>query len=357
MGHTDYRRILVIRLSSLGDIILTTPVLRLMRESWPQSRIEVVVKAEFQEVLRGHPCVDRLWPVDTRQPLWHAICALRETHYDLVLDLHRTLRSFWLYHGSRSRDRLAYRKYTLRRALLVRLKWNTLRQVPPIPERYARPLRRLGITAPLPPTELHVDEACAAAVAQYLADAGLESAPRCMIAVAPGAQWKTKQWPVARFAAAARELSVRHDATIVLLGDRHDRPLAQAFQQHVAAPVIDAVGHLPLMQTAALLQQCRLLLCNDTGLMHMATALGIPVVPVFGPTVQALGFYPFQAVAQVVSHPLPCRPCTTKGSKACPRGHHDCMRRIAPEQVVAAAETLWPSTYHEWPSVEERGGG
>ncbi len=346
MARTNAHRILVIRLSSLGDIILTTPVLRLLRESWPAARIDVAVKAELQEVLHGHPCVDRLVPVDTRAPLWHTIRALRETRYDLVLDLHRTLRSWWLYRGSRARVRMAYRKYTWRRALLVRCKWNTLRQVPPVPERYALPLRQLGVTAPLPPTEIHVDAASVAAVEQYLADAGFASAARCLIAVAPGSRWKTKQWPVARFAAAASELAARHEAAIVLLGDGHERPLVQAFRQQVAAPVIDAVGQSPLMQTAALLQQCRLFLCNDSGLMHMATALGVPVVAVFGPTVQAFGFYPFQAVAQVVSHPLSCRPCTTKGSHGCPRGHHNCMRQIAPEQVVAAAETLWPSAHH-----------
>ncbi len=342
MMHTEYRRILLIRLSSLGDIILTTPILRLLRQSYPAARIDYVLKAEFQDVLRAHPCVYRLLPVDTRQPLWYTIRVLRETHYDLVLDLHRTLRSFWLYHCSRARCRFAYPKHTWRRALLVHGKWNTLRHMPPVPERYATPLRRLGVTTSLPQTEIHVDAESALAVEQYLMDTGFQTASRRFIAVAPGSRWKTKQWPVERFAAAAQALAARHDATIVMLGDGHDRPLVQEFRQHVTVSVIDTVGQLPLMQTAALLQQCRLLLCNDSGLMHMATALCVPVVAVFGPTVRAFGFYPFQAAAQVVSHPLSCRPCTTKGSKRCPRGHHDCMQRITPGQVVAAAETLWP---------------
>jgi heptosyltransferase-2 len=343
MVHTNYDRILIIRLSSLGDIVLTTPVLRLLRENWPSARIDFVVKSEFQDVLRGHPCVDRLLLVNTnRESVWHTIRQLRETHYDLVLDLHRTWRSFWLYHCSRTKHRLSYRKYTLRRALLVYLKWNTLRHTAPIPERYALPLRRLGVEMPLPRPEVHVDAASVVALEQFLPAIGGQVVPQRMIAVAPGARWKTKQWPVARFAVVAQELATRHEATIILLGDRHDCPLVDLFRQHLAVPVIDAVGRLPLMQTAALLQRCRLLLCNDSGLMHLATALRVPVVAVFGPTVKAFGFYPFQAVAQVVSHPLPCRPCTTKGTDHCPRGHHGCMERIAPEQVVAAAETLWP---------------
>ncbi len=341
MEPTAYRHILVIRLSSLGDIILTTPVLRLLREHFPTARIDVVLKTEYQEVLREHPCVDRLLPVDTRQPLRRTVRALRETHYDLVLDLHRTLRSVWLCYRSRARRRLSYRKYTLRRALLVRFKWRTPHGTAPIPERYAAPLRQLGVTDALPQTEIHADGESVGAVERYLADNGFKAGTQRLIAVAPGSRWQTKQWPVERFAAAAEVLSVRYNAAIVMLGDRHDQRLVQTFRECVRVPVIDTVGQLPLIQTVALLQQCRLLLCNDSGLMHMATALRVPVVAVFGPTVEAFGFYPFQAAAQVISQPLSCRPCTTKGANHCPLGHHDCMRQIVPEQVVAAAETLW----------------
>jgi heptosyltransferase-2 len=96
-----------------------------------------------------------------------------------------------------------------------------------------------------------------------------------------------------------------------------------------------------LMHTAALLQLCHLLLSNDSGLMHMATALRVPVVAIFGPTVQEFGFYPFKASAQVVSTALACRPCSTKGSTRCPRGHHQCMQQVTVAQVLAAASKLW----------------
>ncbi len=95
------------------------------------------------------------------------------------------------------------------------------------------------------------------------------------------------------------------------------------------------------MQTAALLQQCRLLLSNDSGLMHMATALKTPVIAMFGPTVQEFGFYPFHAQARVVSTKLPCRPCSSKGSLRCPKGHHQCMLNISTEQVLAVAQQMW----------------
>jgi heptosyltransferase-2 len=337
----DLRHVLIIRLSSLGDIVLTTPVLRLLREHCPAARIDVLVKAAYQDLLRAHPCVDRLFLFDARQSLWATLRVLRQTRYDVVLDLHRTPRSCILSQGLAARQRLAYRKRTLRRALLVHLGWNTLRAMTPVPELYAAPLRRLGLQAPLPALELHVDTESQEAVQQHLTQTFPESFDRPLLAVAPGARWHTKRWPVDRFASVAQELAQQHQAAVVILGDAHDAPLAQELYQRLTLPVLNSAGQLALRHTAALLQRCRLLLCNDSGLMHMAAALGVPVVTIFGPTVQEFGFYPFHARAQVVSQEVPCRPCSNKGSQRCPRGHHDCMRRITSEHVFAVAQQMW----------------
>jgi heptosyltransferase-2 len=337
----DLRRILIIRTSSLGDIILTTPVLRLLRQYCPEARIEFLVKAEYQDVLREHPCIDRLWLLDTRQSLRHLLRQLRQTRYDLVLDLHRTLRSRLLYLGVLSRRRLAYGKRTFQRALLVHLKWNTLGTKTPVPELYAAPLRKLGMTAPLAGPDMYLDTESQEAIRKDLAQAFAVQPERPLLAVAPGARWLTKRWPVERFAQVAQELAARHDAGVVILGDAYDAPMAAALGRRLSVPVLNRVGHLSLMQTAALLQRAHLLLSNDSGLMHMATALQVPVVAVFGPTVPEFGFYPFQAQAQVLSHPAPCRPCSTKGSNRCPRGHHHCMQGVSSVQVFDAADAMW----------------
>ena len=128
---------------------------------------------------------------------------------------------------------------------------------------------------------------------------------------------------------------------MVVLGSAEERRLAQELCQRLRVPVLNSTGKLSLMHTAALLQQCQLLLSNDSGLMHMATALRVPVVAIFGPTVQEFGFYPFKACAQVISAELTCRPCSTKGSTRCPRGHHQCMQQVTVAQVYTAAHTMW----------------
>jgi lipopolysaccharide heptosyltransferase II len=336
-----WRRVLVIRLSSLGDILLTTPVLRLLRDHLPQAQIEVLVKPAYQELLRAHPCVDRLILFDDRQTLWQTLRTLRRTRYDVVFDLHRTLRSRLLYWGLAARRKLAYGKRTIRRALLVRLGWNTLRAMTPVPELYAAPLRRLGITQPLPRMEMHLDPGCRETIQAYLTRELPVACGRPLLALAPGAHWQTKRWPVERFAVVAQELANTHGAAVVILGGEEDVSLARELCRRLSAPVCDSSGKLSLMQTAALLQQCRLLLSNDSGLMHMAAALNVPVVAIFGPTVQEFGFYPFRAQAQVVSTALACRPCSTKGSARCPQEHHGCMQQVTSSQVLSVVQSMW----------------
>jgi len=334
-------QILVIRLSSLGDILLTTPILRVLREHCPAARIDFLVKAAYQDILRANPCVDRLVLLEPQHGLRETLCRLRQTRYDVVVDLQRTLRSYLLYCGLLAQRKLAYTKRTLRRALLVHLGWNTLRAMTPVPELYMAPLRCLGITAPLPPLEMHLTAESQEAMQAYRQQELPEELARPLLAVAPGARWSTKRWPIERFAAVAQALAQAQQAAVVVLGSAEDRPLAQELCQRLSVPVLNSTGKLSLMHTAALLQQCHLLLSNDSGLMHMATALRVPVVAIFGPTVQEFGFYPFKASAQVVSAALACRPCSTKGSTRCPRGHHQCMQQVTVAHVLAAASELW----------------
>lgn len=335
------RRILVLRLSALGDVLLTTPVLRLLRNHCPEARLEVMTNAVYADLLRANPCVDQIHLFDPQQGVRAVLRNMRHLHYDVVLDLHRTLRSRLLYYGLRATHKIAYTKYTLRRACLVHWGWDTLRTLGPVPERYAAPLRRWGVTAPLPPMELHLTPASQDAMRAYLAQALPASVGRPLLAVAPGARWPTKCWSVDHFAAVAQAVVQAQGAAVVVLGGHGDVSLGQALCQRLRAPVLDSTGQLSLMDTAALLHQCHLFLGNDSGLMHMATALGVPAVAVFGPTVEAFGFYPFTARARVISAPVACRPCSTKGSLRCPRGHHRCMTQITPAQVYAAVSDLW----------------
>ena len=337
------RRILLIRLSALGDILLMTPLLNLLRATCPQAQIDVLVKTEYRDLLRAHPGIARLLTFDSRQPLLRTLRRLRADRYDLALDLHCTPRSQFLLRGLRARRKLVYNKRVLRRALLVRLGWNTLQRMTPVPELYAAPLRHLGLTGRLDAPTMYLEPHSMEAMQTHIARS-LPGAPnQPLLAVAPGARWSTKRWPVQRFAAVAQELAREKQAAVVILGGPDEAQLARELCGKLDVPVVNGAGSLSLMHSAALLSRCRLLISNDSGLMHMATALQVPVVAVFGPTVQEFGFYPFQARSEVVSEPLSCRPCSTKGSRRCPRRHHACMQDLSSARVLAAARAMWGS--------------
>ena len=339
----ELRRILLMRLSSLGDILLMTPLLNLLHATCPQAQIDVLVKDEYRDLLRSHPGITRLLTVDSQRPLLRTLRGLRADCYDLALDLHCTPRSQLFLRGLRARRKLTYNKRVLRRALLVRLGWNTLRRMTPMPELYAAPLRRLGLTGRLGTPTMHLDPESTEAMTAHVARSLPDAPNRPLLAVAPGARWLTKRWPVERFAAVAQELARQKQAAVVILGGPDEAQLARTLCDNLDVPVVNGAGTLSLMHSAALLSRCCLLISNDSGLMHMATALQVPVVAVFGPTVQEFGFYPFQARAEVVSEPLPCRPCSTKGSRYCPRGHHACMQDISSTRVLATARAMWES--------------
>ncbi|MDE0206349.1 MAG: glycosyltransferase family 9 protein [Candidatus Tectomicrobia bacterium] len=339
----DLRRILLIRLSSLGDVLLMTPLLNLLHRACPHAEIDVLTKFEYHDLLRSHPAITRLLPFESDQPLRRTLSALRDNTYDLALDLHCTPRSQLLLRMLRSRRKLTYNKRVLRRAMLVRLGWNTLRNSTPVPELYAAPLRRLGLEGHLGPPTMHLGYESLKAAEEHIASSLPGGFDRPLLAVAPGARWPTKRWPVDRFAAVAQAMAQEKGAAVVVLGGADESVLASALCDNLDVPFINAAGTLTLMHSAAMLSRCRLLISNDSGLMHMATALRVPVVAIFGPTVREFGFYPFGAPAEVVSEPLPCRPCSTKGSMRCPRSHHACMQDVSSARVLAAVRNLWKS--------------
>ena len=152
-----------------------------------------------------------------------------------------------------------------------------------------------------------------------------------MAALAPGAAHATKRWPIAHWIALAQRLRAAGYA-VVAVGGPDDRGLAQ--QVAVDSPA----GEFSLQETGALLARARVVVSGDTGVMHMATGVGTPVVALFGPTVEQFGFFPYRARSIVVQRDLACRPCSSSGTAVCPLGHHRCLVDIPPADVADAVE-------------------
>ena len=227
----DFRRVLLIRLSSLGDILLMTPVLSLLRANCPQAQIDVLTKSAYRDLLRAHPDIARLLTFDPRQSVLRSLRHLVAERYDLALDLHHTVRSQLFLRVVRARRKLTYNKRVLRRALLVHLGWNTLRSMTPVPELYAAPLRRLGLKGQLGSPTMYLDLQSTEAMEAHIARCLPDAFNRPLLAIAPGARWPTKRWPAERFAAVAQELARERGAIVVILGGADEAHLASAFMR------------------------------------------------------------------------------------------------------------------------------
>jgi len=158
--------------------------------------------------------------------------------------------------------------------------------------------------------------------------------------MAPGSRWPMKRWPDASFLELARHIGDAHGAHIILLGDAHDRPVCAAIARELGPRTTDLTGETTLMETAAAIARCRAFVGNDSGLMHMSEAVGVPVVAVFGPTVESFGYYPSLALSRTVERDIACRPCSRNGAVPCPRDTQECMTSIDAASVAGAFDDL-----------------
>jgi heptosyltransferase-2 len=351
-----YKKILVIRLGSLGDILLATPVLRAIKRRNQESEVHFLLKSAYADLLVCNENVDEIIRLDSSTGLGGLMGLARRLRgrYDLLVDLHRSLRSFVLRSFIGATRTLKYPKGVLRRTLMIQTGWKAASLKNPIPERYLMALEPMGIEPDGEGLDLVIPDTIRSEVDSILERETGPSTSTCPImvphsakegpgsyfSIAPGARWATKRWLPERFARVADILAERYRLVPILIGDHQDQPLSLSIVRGMNSPAIDMSGKLGLLETGSVIERSRLLVCNDSGLMHMAAALSTPIVAVFGPTTRELGFYPYHATSEVVSSDIPCRPCHHIGSDKCPLGHHMCMQEVTVEEVVEAASRL-----------------
>jgi lipopolysaccharide heptosyltransferase II len=329
--------ILAVRFSSIGDILLTTPLLRAIRHSYPSARITVVTKRRYLPLLSHNPHVYRMIGLAPGRSLTSLATELRGDRYTDLLDLHGNLRSHALRLLVPGRWR-GYPKHRLARALLVRGKRNRYRDRRPVAERYFSAVRHLHVVPDGTPPEFFIGPEAAEEATGWLESVGLTPGSG-FVAIAPGAAHATKRWPLAHWRALIERLE-RDGHRVVLVGGPDDTAMAAELAGAVSDGIANAAGKFGLQGTGAILQRARALVSGDTGVMHMATGVATPVVALFGPTVEAFGFFPYTTRARVVELPLGCRPCSTQGGPRCPLGHHRCMVEIEAEVVYGALREL-----------------
>jgi heptosyltransferase-2 len=349
---------LVVRLSSLGDVILTTPIFENLKAAGPRGRTSVLVKRAYAPVFENNPFVDEVL-IFEEKGLWGWVREIRRRRFDVVLDLHDTPRSRiwgWLSGAGRL---VRYDKRAGARRRLVRTKVMSSRLAGRVVDRYLETLGELVFPVRARQPKIFVRDGDL--------DAGLVrrlgSGP--FIGVAPGAVHAAKRWPTERFAEAADSLLMapsplgrshaallasavgrgspegRGEGKVLILGSRTDRAVAEAVRGSLKSPSINLAGETSLRELFSLLSRCRVVLTNDSGIMHAADALDVPTAAVFGPTVEAFGFFPAGPRSNIVQvEGLACRPCHIHGPESCPLGHFKCMKDVTAAGVVAAAQQV-----------------
>ena len=340
----------MVQTAFLGDVVLTLPLIHALRQRFGAARVDVLTVPAHAPVLQGQADIDTVLTYDKRHAqrgLWGLVEVgrmLRVRGYDLILSPHRSMRSACLVALSGATWRIGFDHW------LTRWAYTQTVPRPDTAHEVERNLQLLTVCGGNHETvsgqmTLRVCEVARRAAWDDLAASGAAEGD-IVIGLIPGSQWATKRWPEARFAALIERLSTEPGIHCVLFGGPQDRPIAEAIRTRCRAHVIDRVGHTALGDLPAYVANCTVVVSNDTGPMHIAAALGKPIVALFGPTTPAMGFAPYGVRWEEASVSLPCRPCHAHGPSRCPLSHWRCMQDLRVEHVASSVYRLLSHVGH-----------
>lgn len=341
-------KILIIRLSSIGDILLSTPLIRVLRKRFPSSRIDYLTGVDFQELIQFNSNIDRVFIFD-RSTGFRGLRDLRRKllpeRYDLVIDIHDSLRSKYLRSQIGAKRFVTINKRILKRIILIKLKWNLYKNIVSVEDKYIETIRAFGGKNDGEGLEIYIGENAKSKIDQLLREANF-NLNRPVLGLSPSAKHFTKRWLPERFVKVAMQFVTEQKGKVVIFGGPEDHTLCNDIVSDISeklgkSVVFDFSGKLSLLETAAAIDYCDLVLTNDTGLMHLARARKKRIVALFGPTVKEFGFFPQEENSVVIETlGLSCRPCSHIGSPKCPKGHFRCMKDIDAHLVYRKMRSL-----------------
>ncbi|HPC35082.1 MAG TPA: glycosyltransferase family 9 protein [Candidatus Marinimicrobia bacterium] len=338
---TNPNSILIIRLSSMGDIVVLTPIFRSFREKYPSARIDFLTKKDFAEIVANNPFLSNIIAYDSSTGLagWRELCQkLAAQDYDLLIDMHNNIRSHILSHYLRRVSLLRYHKPYLRRFLLFYL-WLNL--FPPdfrLLKEYFKVLQSLGINYPPDARpEIFLKPEAITKARDILAKYEI-SEP--FVTILPIANWPNKLFPLEKYIKVARRINTDLQMPVLWLGGKGDIHLQQ-LDYLVPGKSVRLAGETTLSESLALISLSRAVIGSDTGLTYAAEALGKPVVLILGPTSQETGAGCYAPKSTVLEAQLFCRPCSQKGDRRCYRRRRQlCFDQITDGQVFEALEKI-----------------
>lgn len=345
-----FSNILLIRFSSLGDLVLTTPIYRELRKIYPDSRLTLLTSEGFGRVLENNPHLDEIiyhHRKETRNDLEKLIDQLRLQKFDLIYDIHNSLRSRWigwqLKRHAPKPEHWLIEKRTLARELQIRFGWGQFFNGKSQREQWLEPLRRHHTGALSTKTELFPSVADKNYVKAWLNQNDLQDKP--FVCIGASASFPLKCWPLQNFKQLIENI-IQSGISVVLVGTNGEietEELAEYFRG--SQNVFCAAGMFTILQSAALLEMANAVVANDTSIIHLAEAMRTPSIALFGPTVKEFGYAPMLAQSRLIETDLAlrCRPCSRTGKGTCKnREQQICMYSISTQKVWDAAQLLLP---------------
>lgn len=319
-------RILIIRLSSLGDILLTTPVIRALKNKFPEAKIDFLLREEYPDTLKYNSYLNKTIILKRDHDSEELISALKSSNYELIIDLQNNGRSRGIVKRIGAKA-VKYKKKNLLKFLLVKFNFQSNAKLLSVPERYANAL-----------PDLQLDEK---GLDLFLPE-GLKNnldSEKKYIGLCPGSRHFTKKYPEEYFIELGKMI-LESGRKILLFGGSDDLEVNDRLHSKLTGS-INLSNNNDLLQTANDMKFCEAIICNDSGLMHTATAVGVPVIAIFGSTVTDFGFAPYNNPNLILENKsLNCRPCSHIGRSSCPKHHFKCMKEIYPHLVFESLTKL-----------------
>ncbi|PHR43935.1 MAG: glycosyl transferase [Fluviicola sp.] len=322
-------KILVIRFSSIGDIVLTTPVIRCLKSQIENVELHILTKQQYSLLFESNPNVDKIhkWGKENKE----VIKALKTERFDYIIDLHNNIRTKKIKSILKSKS-YSFPKLNVQKWLYVNFKWNNMPDIH-IVDRYFEAVKPLSIENDQQGLDFFLPK-------KDEVDLSGQFGTTDIVSVAIGAQFATKKLPVSKMV----EVLSTIETQVVLLGGKEDHDDAEEIIKSSNSNIINACGALNLNQSASVVKQSKVLLTHDTGLMHIAAAFKTPIVSVWGNTVPEFGMYPYvpqnddlYSIHEVEG--LACRPCSKIGFQKCPKKHFNCMNQQNVEEIVKSIES------------------
>ncbi|MBK9097673.1 MAG: lipopolysaccharide heptosyltransferase II [bacterium] len=323
--YSRIKRILIIRLSSIGDVLLTSPLVRSIKKKYPAIQLDFLLREEFNDLVQNNLYIDVIYNYRRDKSENHSlISSLQSNNYDLVIDLQNNFRSREIVKKLKC-PVLKFKKNNLKKFLLVHFKINMLKHADKIPERYAAA------------AHIQLDEEGLEYFTNQSTDSRFKE-NESYIGLCCGAKHFTKRWPLEYFIDLGKKLESA-GYKVILFGGIDESKSADEIASHLNSAINLCCDSLS--QTAANMKICKAVYTNDSGLMHLAAAMEVPVIAFFGSTVKEFGFYPYKAKSiELEIKDLSCRPCTHIGRASCPKSHFKCLKDIKPELAFQSLKNL-----------------